>query len=206
MTGYTAPLLNGEITTLEEFANVCSKAFGFCYHLNDVLVTSNYVPASFEHKISYYKENIHKLAEEIRYLESSPKNVIEENRKKYIKGEIVKTENEIALNKMNEVRLADLIEELNKKVFPEHLESTKNYMLKQLEDTIENDCNTYYIEASLDKLKGQYKHFNVEVYIEDTIRTNKVCIKDMQQHIRATINRIVRSNKMAEEFFNIFRK
>lgn len=206
MTGYTAPLLNGEITTLEEFANVCSKAFGFCYHLNDVLVTSNYVPASFEYEISYYKENIHKLAEEIRYLESSPKNVIEENRKKYIKGEIVKTENEIALNKMNEVRLADLIEELNKKVFPEHLESTKNFMLKQLEDTIENDCNTYYIEARLDNLKGLYKYFNVDMYIVDTIRTNKVCIKDMQQHIRTTINRIVRSNKMAEEFFNIFRK
>jgi hypothetical protein len=43
-TGYTAGIIDGEITTFEQFATQCSRAFGATIHMRDNPLDSPYEP------------------------------------------------------------------------------------------------------------------------------------------------------------------
>lgn len=205
MNSYTSAFLDGEVITLEEFANVISKAFGFCFHMSKHDLTAPFVPMNFDKETKCYREQIEDLERDIEELKTSSLEVIEKKWKIELKEDITYVENYIALKKMNYNRVVKLIEELESKNFPEELLPCREYMLRELIDVRDNDCDTEFYEERLKKLEFEYSSFSVEEYIEKTILYKTTKIEEYNKQIKKITERIEKNNKLAEQFFNIFK-
>lgn len=205
MNSYTSAFLDGEVITLEEFANVISKAFGFCFHMSKHDLTAPFVPMNFDKETKNYREQIEDLERDIEELKNSSLEVIEKKWKIELKEDITYVENYIALKKMNYNRVVKLIEELESKNFPEELLPCREYMLRELIDVRDNDCDTEFYEERLKKLEFEYSSFSVEEYIEKTILYKTTKIEEYNKQIKKITERIEKNNKLAEQFFNIFK-
>lgn len=205
MNSYTSAFLDGEVITLEEFANVISKAFGFCFHMSKHDLTAPFVPMNFDKETKYYREQIEDLERDIEELKTSSLEVIEKKWKIELKEDITYVENYIALKKMNYNRVVKLIEELESKNFPEELLQCREYMLRELIDVRDNDCDTEFYEERLKKLEFEYSSFSVEEYIEKTILYKTTKIEEYNKQIKKITERIEKNNELAEQFFNIFK-
>ena len=205
MNSYTSAFLNGEVITLEEFANVISKAFGFCFHMSKHDLTAPFVPMNFDKETKYYREQIEDLERDIEELKTSSLEAIEKKWKIELKEDITYVENYIALKKMNYNRVVKLIEELESKNFPEELLPCREYMLRELIDVRDNDCDTEFYEERLKKLEFEYSSFSVEEYIEKTILYKTTKIEEYNKQIKKITERIEKINELAEQFFNIFK-
>ena len=205
MNSYTSAFLDGEVITLEEFANVISKAFGFCSHMTKHNLTAPYDPMNLEEETKHYREQIEDLERDIEELKTSSLEVIEKKWKIELKEDITYVENYIALKKMNYNRVVKLIEELESKNFPEELLPCRKYMLRELIDVRDNDCDTEFYEERLKKLECEYNSFSVEEYIEKTILYKTTKIEEYNKHIEKITERVEKNNKLAEQFFNIFK-
>ena len=205
MNSYTSALLDGEVITLEEFANVISKAFGFCSHMSEHKFTAPYKPMDIDKETEYNREQIEGLESEIEELKTSSLEDIEKRRKRELKEDITRIENYIALKKINYNRVVKLIEELESKNFPEELLPCRKYMLRELIDVRDNDCDTEVYEERLKKLEWEYSSFSVEEYIETTILYKTTKIEEYNKQIKKDTERVEKDNKIAEQFFNIFK-
>ena len=205
MNSYTSTFLDGEVITLEEFANVISKAFGFCFHMSKHDLTAPFVPMNFDKETKYYREQIEDLERDIEELKTSSLEAIEKKWKIELKEDITYVENYIALKKMNYNRVVKLIEELESKNFPEELLPCREYMLRELIDVRDNDCDTEFYEERLKKLEWEYNSFSVEEYIETTILYKTTKIEEYNKQIEKITERVEKNNKLAEQFFNIFK-
>ena len=205
MNSYTSAFLSGEVTTLKDFANVVSKAFGFCNHMSEDQLTSPYVPINLDEETKYYREHKEELERQTEELKNASLKDIEEKWKRDTKEDITRLENLIALKKLNYKRVVKLIEEIESKHFPEELLPCRKYILRDLIDARDHDCKTDFYEESLEELKNQYSSFNVQEYIERTIRDNSERIEEYKKQIIKTTETVNRNNKLAEEFFNIFK-
>lgn len=205
MNSYTSAFLDGEVITLEEFANVISKAFGFCSHMTKHDLTAPFVPMNFDKETKNYREQIEDLERDIEELKNSSLEVIEKKWKIELKEDITYVENYIALKKMNYNRVVKLIEELESKNFPEELLPCREYMLRELIDVRDNDCDTEFYEERLKKLEFEYSSFSVEEYIEKTILYKTTKIEEYNKQIEKITERVEKNNKLAEQFFNIFK-
>lgn len=205
MNSYTSAFLDGEVITLEEFANVISKAFGFCSHLREHKFTAPYKPMDIDKETEYYREQIEELESEIEELKTSSLEDIEKKRKRELKEDITRIENYIALKKINYKRIIKLIEELESKNFPEELLPCREYMLRELIDVRDNDCDTKFYEEQLKKSEYEYNYFNVEEYVKTAIRYKTTEIEQNKEYIKTVTERVEKNNKLAEQFFNIFK-
>ena len=205
MNSYTSAFLSGEVTTLKDFANVVSKAFGFCNHMSEHGLTAPYVPMNLDKETEYYREHKEELERQTEELKNASLKDIEEKWKRDTKEDITRLENLIALKKLNYKRVVKLIEEIESKHFPEELLPCRKYILRDLIDARDHDCKTDFYEESLEELKNQYSSFNVQEYIERTIRDNSERIEEYKKQIIKTTENVNRNNKLAEEFFNIFK-
>ena len=205
MNSYTSAFLDGEVITLEEFANVISKAFGFCFHMSKHDLTAPFVPMNFDKETKYYREQIEDLERDIEELKTSSLEVIEKKWKIELKEDITYVENYIALKKMNYNRVVKLIEELESKNFPEELLPCREYMLRKLIDVRDNDCDTEFCEERLKELEWKFSSFSVEEYIEKTILYKTTKIEEYNKQIKKITEMIEKNNKLAEQFFNIFK-
>lgn len=205
MNSYTLAFLDGEVITLAEFANVISKAFGFCSHMSEHDLTAPYVPMNLDKETKYYRKQIEDLERDIEELKTSSLEAIEKKWKKELKEDITCVENYIALKKMNYNRVVKLIEELESKNFPEELLPCRKYMLGELIDVRDNDCDTEVYEERLKKLEWEYSSFSVEEYIETTILYKTTKIEEYNKQIKKDTERVEKNNKIAEQFFNIFK-
>ena len=107
--------------------------------------------------------------------------------------------------KINYKRIIKLIEELESKNFPEELLPCREYMLRELIDVRDNDCDTKFYEEQLKKSEYEYNYFNVEEYVKTSIRYKTTEIEQNKEYIKKVTERVETNNKLAEQFFNIFK-
>jgi hypothetical protein len=136
-SGYTAPVNDGRVTTLEEYILDVSRGMAFAYHLRDSSFNGT-IP--LQKVDSYYSENYTEALEAlnrwneldyqgmVREWEAYSKDIAESNKRSVEEHDLVKHRYESMLQK---------VESWDP---PAILQSTKDYALEQLRQSIDFDC------------------------------------------------------------------
>lgn len=140
-TGYTAPIYEGQDLSLSEYAQRCARAFGALITLRDEPLT-NSIPDRIE-STTFYRDALVKIQKEyddflanpptIEYAETEYEKLVA----KYNKDRTERNEKAKAL----ETRYRKLLDEVNawQPPTPEHT-GLKDFMVRQLEQSIDGDC------------------------------------------------------------------
>lgn len=189
-TGYTAGILDGKIKTFPEFAKQCMRAFGALIHMRDEDMDKEYTPNV---PGDYYKEHIDeakKVIEEIKTL--SDEELISKQRL------ALETSKEYHLKKIDKANadakiLIDILAEVKLWIppTPDHA-GLKDFMIQQIESTIDFDCKTDYHERALLEIES-----NLSSLDADTLRKEKLesAQTDLEYYIKNNNEEIERCNK-----------
>jgi len=186
-TGFTAGILDGTITTFEEYAKPLARQFGALMHMRDEPNNAPYklMKADTEYYQSRLREAKDKL---IRIISKTEQEFLEE---------------EIENFKELRAKYHDIIEKKkrNKIVLEKYLSVAKEYepptsghngikalMIEQLESTIESDCDDSYYQKSLMQIAESEENI-------DPVRLKSEKI----QHVEKEIRRIESSIKGEKE-------
>lgn len=157
-TGYTAGILDGTTTSFPQFAKLCMRAFGATIHLRDESLDHEYEPRT---PSDYHQKEIAKAKQLLIGAEKhSDKEIIEtrkselETSKEYHLGAIEKAKK--ATTDL-EIILADA--KNWQPPTPEH-NGIKEFMIDQIEKTIDFDCKTKYHDEKLIEIKTELSSLN----------------------------------------------
>lgn len=179
-TGYTCYIKDG--ISFNDFAMKCARAFETCIDMRDGSLDSK-IPKKFNPS-TYYKERMNEIVEEIKEANSITKNEIIEICNKNYLDEIRRS-----LKRANEKdelkqKYNDMLVEVFRWTPPteDHIE-LKNFMISQIEESIDFDCSFYDYEI---------KKENYIDYKQNKIRTLK---EDLMYHIKQHKNEVKRTYK-----------
>jgi hypothetical protein len=154
-TGYTAGIIDGTIKTFPEFAKLCVRAFGAAIHMKDDRLDTEY-----EERIpsEYHQDSIKRSREELVNIFSITDEQIIESRKNSLLKEKKRYLKNIEERKKNREILDRMLVQALKFVppSPEH-EEIKNFMIDQLQQTINNDGDVEYYEDELERIELEIK-------------------------------------------------
>ena len=143
-TGYTEDIYNGKDVTFKDFALKCARAFGACLHQRDD--DANDPPKLREPNTGYYEERLKKA--------KAFKKPTKAEYDLYISKEKADLEKRIEENKKLAADYVAMIKSAENWNPPtkEHVRF-KEFMLEQLNSSLEFDCHPEYHEQELEKLK-----------------------------------------------------
>jgi hypothetical protein len=155
-TGYTHPVKDGEITTLEQFAWSCARAFGGLIHLRDSDCAGPSDPGDPPEDYSYEEKY---AAESMAELEQ----LAQRDEAAWMDAFVAENESIVAFNaertreaKVIRERYEALLQQVRtwKPPTSEH-NGLRDFMLEQLQSSIEHDCDPYLREVweSVDDFK-----------------------------------------------------
>lgn len=199
-TGYTAGILDGEITTFPQFAKQCMRAFGATIHMRDDNMDVEYTPRT---PSDYYSKEIDKAKQLLKDVEILSDEEITRNRKDQLQKDkeyhlkaIEKAK--IDTKKMNEI-LKDVI--TWQPPTSEHT-GIKDFMIDQIEKTIDFDCKTKYHDEALLKIELELLTLNASEIRKDMIEKAK---KDFEYHTKnynEDVERCEKSNQWVSDFIS----
>lgn len=203
-TGYTAGILDGKITTFPQFAKLCMRAFGATIHMRDEDMDAKITPRV---PSDYYLDEIEQAKQLLKDAYNlSDEDIIKrkeeelEESKEYHLKAIEKAI--IDLKNMNNI-LKDV-----KKWQPPTSEHTgiKDFMISQIEETIEWDCKTKYHSEALEKIE-------LELSTIDASEIRKAMIKQAEKdfdystkNYNEELERCNGSNKWVADFLESLSK
>ena len=203
-TGYTAGIIDGDIKTFKEYAVLCMRAFGATIHMRDDSLDTKYEPRlpSDYHKQSY-EDLIQKL---ITTKKITPSEYVKEyttkvtNRIKESKALIVKL-------KKTKVVLDEMLGKTLKYVPPtnEHI-GIRDFMVKQLQETIEYDTDYVYYEEKIKSLEKSLINIDGEKLRQEEIDDTLKSIDYHKVEYEKELKRVEESNKWVTEFLNSLEK
>lgn len=191
-TGYTAPVEDGTVTTLADFASTCAPAFGVFIHLRDASdKTLRYPDAPDDtYESSALSEAKRKrtiwlaLTEEERYARWS----------EYVSAQNETLHKAKAKRAQSAANYYNMLAQVTSKDVPSKLENFKDFMIEQLESSLKFDCgsdetwtDTYY--RVLDFFEWQdheEKRFNRDVdYYAEALKKSWVRYYEACDYITA---------------------
>jgi len=144
-TGYTTRIIDGDITTFEEFAKLCARAFGATIHMRDENLDKEYEPRI---PSDYYSRVIAETKEEIERIKNSTDEEIKLDILNKYNKDLLYHKNKIEEIERHASSLTPMLEKAQSYVPPteEHI-GIREFMIEQLRQTIDRDCDTeYHIE------------------------------------------------------------
>jgi len=196
-SGYTAGVIEGKITTFEQFGKLCGKAMGAMIHMRDDSLDEPYYPDKVN---NYHIKTIEKLENEITD-NLSDEEIIKLETEKILKD--IDYEERTLKDKENKLKILNEFLEKAKAYIPptsEH-EGIKDFMIKQLQETINWDCDFSWNKERLEKLKVDLKNIDPKL----VKKANKEKIeKDIQYHkeqLEKEIKRVNDRNEWVETYF-----
>jgi hypothetical protein len=197
-TGYTAGIIDGEIKDFKQFATLCMRAFGATVHMRDEDLEKPFeprVPSDYHTKQIEKANQLLKDARELSDNEIIDKRKAElfNSKKHYVDG--------IAKAIENEKRLTGILESV-KAWQPPTSEHTgiKDFMIEQLQGTINQDADTTYYENGLNLIEKELQ--NLSPALLRAIMINKA-EEDLSYHrkeLAAELRRCNESNTWVEVF------
>ncbi len=192
--GYTYNIESG--ISLKEFIAQCAHAFGALIEFRDENNDKTIIPNELK-KDTYYEEELKSTILELNKFKKLDNKQLEIRCGIKYKEEILRTKD--AIKKRTELKLKyeKMLEEVNTWFPPteDHV-NLKNFMIKQLEDSIVYDCNLEYY--NLDTIKKltvkEYKKSELERLEKDMMYCTEKSIEDKE--------RWNKSNKWIEDLRN----
>lgn len=141
-TGYTAPVKDGEITDLKDFAAMCARGFGAFIHQRDDRTGSK---LTYPRPESFYRNMLSEavgqrveweaMSEEERYAKWS----------QYYLSSVLNNAKYLGKKRAERARYEAMLTQVNTIDVPEELENFKTFMVEQLESSIDFDCSEKYM-------------------------------------------------------------
>ena len=204
-TGYTAGIIDGEITTFEQFATQCTRAFGATIHMRDDSLDAPYEPRTpseyYISSLQSQKEELERMKtisdeEIIQFLESSWKENPEYHEKK------------LEENRSNLEKLNTILGSAKSWVPPteDHV-GLREFMIDQLEMTIKGDGDPSYHVESITRIKEEMEEeIDPKAYREKRIEEIEERISYYEIEVQREIERCKKSNDWMEKFFESIKK
>lgn len=203
-TGYTAGILDGKITTFQEFAKQCMRAFGATIHMRDDDMSAEYREDT---PSGYHIEEIEKATKQLKEIKKlSDEEIIAkkmselENSKAYHLKSIKKAKDGFKSLSyiLNDVREWE----------PPTSEHTgiKEFMIDQILKTIDFDCKTDYHYDLLAEIELEMKNLNAkEIRLEMISEANRSLDYHTTQY-KMDVERCNNRNQWVKDFINSLEK
>lgn len=165
-SGYTDKVQKGEVTDFVEFAMTCARAFGACVMLRDEPLSSD-IPEQEVDK--YYLNRIEELKKELHWLEMATEEEVEAKAEEDYESQLRRREEALREGNESRERYEAMLEKAKAYMPPtQDHENLRRFMIEQLEQSIEWDCNNDYWKEEPVKLTGaQYYRQREKKLIED---------------------------------------
>jgi hypothetical protein len=142
-TGYTAPVGDGEVTDLKEFAASCARGFGAFIHMRDDSGSAALrFPDPPDH--SYYSKNLARTKESLREWQSMSEEERYAKWSQYYNNTVVSNHKTMADKSVTESNYRNMLVQVVSIEVPPELENFKNFMIEQLNDSIKFDCDSSF--------------------------------------------------------------
>jgi hypothetical protein len=199
-TGYTAGIIDGEITTFEQFATQCTRAFGATIHMRDDSLDSPYEPRTPN---EYYVNSIQSQREEIERMESLTDEDIVQEFETLMKENLEYHEKGLEKDKANLEKLNSILSSAKAWVPPtEEHEGLRTFMIEQIESTIKVDGDPSYHVNKIVQIKQETEEgIDPKVYREERIKECKDRISYHETEYQKELVRCKQSNDWMEKFF-----
>jgi len=171
-TGYTAGILDGKVNTFEEFATVCTRAFGATIHMRDNPMDSPYEPRT---PSDYHTNSIQSKRERLEEIESMSDEKIVEDFNTQLGEDLKYHQTKMEEDKRNLEKLNSMLESAKSWVPPtEDHQPFRNFMIEQIESTIKVDGDpSYHVNKIVGIKKQMEEGINPKEYREETIQEIK---------------------------------
>jgi hypothetical protein len=137
-TGYTAPVEDGTVTDVKDFAAACARAFGAFMHQRDERMDAVLRYPDLDTK--FYDEGLVNAKAEIsRWQQMSEEDKYKEW-SEYAKTQTVQRHKAKATAATKRARYESMLAQVEEVDTPSILENFKNFMVEQLESSIKHDC------------------------------------------------------------------
>ena len=204
-TGYTAGILDGKVNTFEEFATVCTRAFGATIHMRDNPMDSPYEPRT---PSDYHTNSIQSKRERLEEIESMSDEKIVEDFNTQLGEDLKYHQTKMEEDKRNLEKLNSMLESAKSWVPPtEDHQPFRNFMIEQVESTIKVDGDPSYHVNKMVGIKQQMEEgINPKEYREETIQEIKSQISYHETEYQKELVRCKDSNDWMDKFFESIKK
>ena len=204
-TGYTAGIIDGEITTFEQFATQCSRAFGATIHMRDNPLDSPYEPRT---PSEYYVNSLQSQREKLEETKTMTDEAIVRDFENLLNDSLKYHERELEKTKVNLGRLNSIMESAKSWVPPtEDHEGVRDYMIDQLEITIKADGDpSYHVNKIVQAKKELEEGIDPKVYREERIKESEDRISYYEGEVQKELERCKQSNDWMDKFLESIKK
>ena len=204
-TGYTAGILDGKVNTFEEFATVCTRAFGATIHMRDNPMDSPYEPRT---PSDYHTNSIQSKRERLEEIESMSDEKIVEDFNTQLEEDLKYHQTKMEEDKRNLEKLNSMLESAKSWVPPtEDHQPFRNFMIEQIESTIKGDGDpSYHVNKMVGIKKQMEEGINPKEYREETIQEIKSQISYHETEYQKELVRCKDSNDWMDKFFESIKK
>ena len=199
-TGYTAGILDGTTKDFKAFAQDCMRAFGACMHMRDDSTKAEYKPQEVG---DYHGKAIDKAKLQLDYVSKMPDNDLLKMHVSDLTHNKIESQKRIIETEGNVVVLKQFLEKARSWTPPtsEH-NGVKEFMVKQISDTIDFDGSTKYYRKRLSEIDAELSSLDVA-----QIRKSKIdhALKDIEYHTNELDKekmRVSNANKWVDQFLN----
>jgi hypothetical protein len=192
-TGYTAGIIDGDITTFKQFATLCMRNFGATVHMRDDDMDAEYKPRV---PSTYHAEAIEEAKLKLWDMENlTDEELIEQEIKSLNESKQYAVES-IKKSKETRAKLEAMLEEVMKfkPPTPDHVGAWE-FMIQQIKDTIQWDCDTKYSEESIVRAEVALESIDPDE-IRGSVKAN--ALEDIARHEKGLAEEIKRCNEANE--------
>jgi hypothetical protein len=204
-TGYTAGIIDGEITTFEQFATQCTRAFGATIHMRDNPLDSPYEPRT---PSEYYVNSLQSQREELEKMKAMTDEDIIRDFETAGNDSLEYHEKGLEKDRENLEKLNSILESAKAWVPPtEEHEGLRSFMIVQIKSTIKVDGDPSYHVDKIAQIKKEMKEgIDPKVYREERIKEIEDRITYYEGEIQKELERCKRSNDWMDKFFESIKK
>lgn len=197
-TGYTAGILDGKITTFPQFAKQCMRAFGATIHMRDEDMEAEITPRTPR---DYYSKEIEKAKQLLKVAETLSDDEIIANRKTKLETSKEYHLKAIVKAKVDTKNINDILKDVRKWQPPtsDHA-GIKDFMIDQIEKTIDFDCKTKSHYEGLAKIELELLTFNASEIRKDMIAKAKKDFEYNTKNYNEDVERCDKSNQWVSDF------
>jgi len=204
-TGYTSGIIDGKITTFEQFATQCSRAFGATIHMRDNPLDSPYEPRT---PSDYYENSLQSQREKLEEMKTMTDEAIVQEFETLLNDNLEYHDRELEKTKVNLERLNSIMESAKSWVPPtEDHEGIRDYMIDQLKITIQADGDSsYHVEEIIRTKKELEEGIDPKVYREERIKEIEDRISYYEEEVQKELERCKKSNDWMDKFLESIKK
>ena len=143
-TGYTCDVAEGKITTLNDFAMLCARAFGVCIDMRDASLDTP-IPERFEPNTDHHDKRITELSERLSTLQNMTDDELEADCREAHEKSLTRRREYLEEKGRTRECYERMLDQVKSWKVPEELNELRGFMIEQLSESIRFDCGGDYV-------------------------------------------------------------